>query len=194
MILEVKVPTTTLRKTMGNSGSTRKISISNDDPASIIKVSDAVARRLKGSLENSNQDESESKKRSAEVNEKELPKPQLVSGGEPSMTSLQIRQQKEAEIRNNDAYWERRIAKLQESNSRVARKLEEEYEAAIRDVNNSFPKPSSETGIPPCQDAKSNVINCYKKNPNHSLLCAKEVQAFTACVDIKRMNIIANKG
>lgn len=47
----------------------------------------------------------------------------------------------------------------------------------------------------PCQESKKLVLQCYKKHPNETMRCAKEVQAFAECVDLKRACVVeANKG
>ncbi|XP_049772095.1 MICOS complex subunit MIC19-like [Schistocerca cancellata] len=173
---------------MGNAGSTRKISLQNEDPASVIKVSDSVVQRLKGAGETESQDDARPKNSNSSPSQQ-----QYINENEPSKTSLEVRREKEAEIRNNDVYWERRLAKLQDTHNRVNRRMEEEYEAAVQEVKKSFPKMPVENQVIPCQDAKAVVINCYKQHPRQTLLCAKEVEAFSACIDMKRRNIMSNK-
>ena len=173
---------------MGNAGSTRKISLQNEDPASVIKVSDSVVQRLKGAAETESQDDASS------VNSNAVSSQQQYSENEPSKTSLEVRREKEAEISNNDMYWERRLAKLQDTHKKANRRMEEEYEAAIQEVRRGFPNIPVGNESLPCQDAEADVIRCYKEHPRQTLLCAKEVQAFSACIDEIRRNFIYNKG
>lgn len=42
----------------------------------------------------------------------------------------------------------------------------------------------------PCVNNRKNVVACYKKHPNEPMRCAKEVKAFTECVDSKRVKIV----
>lgn len=45
----------------------------------------------------------------------------------------------------------------------------------------------------PCVDKKNAVIECYQCNPNDTMKCAKLVQAFQECVDLKRSCLMQNK-
>lgn len=47
-------------------------------------------------------------------------------------TSLQIRQEKEAELRANDQHWQRRINQLEETHQKINEIMEREYSAAVR--------------------------------------------------------------
>lgn len=166
---------------MGGSQSSRKLTVSNDDPTSVIKVSDGVIKRLKGRVEDDSSRQGIVE--SSDVN------PRIVQGGDYTMTSLQILQAKEAEIRNIDAYWEKRLMNMQENHKVLSRKMDEEYEVAVKEVQSRL---KTRPGIRdlPCQDMKANVITCYKTYPRQTLNCAKEVEAFSACVDSKRSLIL----
>lgn len=50
----------------------------------------------------------------------------------PGLTSLQIRQEKEAELRANDAHWQRRINQLEQQHHQISELMEREYSAAVR--------------------------------------------------------------
>jgi hypothetical protein len=45
----------------------------------------------------------------------------------------------------------------------------------------------------PCANAGQDVKSCYQKNPGKVLKCAKEVEAFAACVDMKRINRVDSR-
>lgn len=47
------------------------------------------------------------------------------------LTSLQIRQEKEAELRANDQHWQRRVNQLEESHQKINEMMEKEYIAAV---------------------------------------------------------------
>lgn len=46
---------------------------------------------------------------------------------------------------------------------------------------------------PPCLDKKKAVMECYQCYPNETMKCAKLVQAFQECVDLKRTCLMQNK-
>lgn len=113
------------------------------------------------------------------------PYPKLT--GEPTVTSMELRRQKETELRENDQFWKARIAQLEANINKTNEVMEKEYTAAIEDVQKRF---ASATGIyqpPPCQDAKARVIACYRANPNEILKCDQEVANFTNCVAANRI-------
>lgn len=45
----------------------------------------------------------------------------------------------------------------------------------------------------PCLDNKKAVMECYKCYPNEPMKCAKLVQAFQECVDLKRSCLMQSK-
>lgn len=45
----------------------------------------------------------------------------------------------------------------------------------------------------PCLDNKKAVIECYQCYPDEPMRCAKLVQAFQECVDLKRACLMQNK-
>lgn len=53
---------------------------------------------------------------------------------------------------------------------------------------------ASSTKLPPCQEAKESVMNCYRENAKQPMNCVKMVQDFQQCVDKKRASLIANRG
>lgn len=46
---------------------------------------------------------------------------------------------------------------------------------------------------PPCQDNKKAVMECYQSYPTEPMKCAKLVQAFQECVDLKRACLMQSK-
>jgi hypothetical protein len=89
------------------SANPRKISVTNDDPSSVIKVSDSVVQRLKGVREvKDNQSESRPVSQSQFGEEKITSSfPHSYYGRGTAKTSLEIRQDQEAALRENDQYW-----------------------------------------------------------------------------------------
>lgn len=182
---------------MGGSQSTntRRISIPNDDPSSVIKVSDSVVQRLKGGTE---VPKSQSESRPVSQTQSDAQKvtssyPHSYYGRGIPKTSLEIRQDKEAALRENDQYWERRLKTLEDNHMLISRKMEEEYKKAANEVEELFSRLPAKREQPPCTTAGQYVKECYQKNPREVLKCAKEVEAFAACVDMKRVNLLDSR-
>jgi len=171
------------------STGTRKISVPNDDTSGVIKVSDSVVQRLKGRAEvKESKSENPVSPYQSTVQPVISSFPQPVYGGVTPKTSLEIRQDKEEALRENDQYWEKRLKTVEENHMMMNRRMEEEYKKAAKEVEELFSRLPTKREQPPCANAGQDVKNCYQKNPGRVLKCAKEVEAFAACVDMKRIN------
>ncbi|XP_055858010.1 MICOS complex subunit mic25a [Episyrphus balteatus] len=113
------------------------------------------------------------------------PYPRLA--GEPTVTAMEMRRQKEIELRENDQIWRTRIAKLEQTLNKTNDVMEKEYSAAIEDVRKRFANVSGIHQLPPCQDLKAQLIACYRAYPNETLKCAEEVAMFRNCVAVHRI-------
>lgn len=169
---------------MGGQQSSRRLIIENDDSNNVIKVSEKVVERLKGSIEGNDKRSSNPAPppRSMSANTVHI-QPRAISDEVGSITSLDIKKQYEEELKNNNEYWEERIKNLQESHERINQTWDREYKKAIEDVDKSFPQFKGKDKKLPCQDQKTTVLNCYKKNNDKPLNCANEVQAFVNCMN-----------
>lgn len=108
-------------------------------------------------------------------------------GGEPTITAIEVRRQKDAELAQNDLYWRRRMAQHEQTLNKTNAIMEKEYSAAIEDVRARFQNAPPTHQLPPCQDLKSQLIECYRAHPSESLKCAEKVTAFTNCVSQNRI-------
>lgn len=61
------------------------------------------------------------------------------------------------------------------------------------DIKKRFAQQTLASQKAPCQDLKSKVVECYKKNPLETLKCAAEVKEFLDCVNSSRMDAIDAK-
>jgi hypothetical protein len=129
---------------------------------------------------------------------------------EPSLTSVQLRQANLAELKKNDHYWENRLKNQQANHQKINEIMDTEYKRAVTDLavfvaflTDYFQVDEMEVtektkaqskALPPCQDAKKAVMQCYIENSNEPMKCANVVQAFQQCVDSKRASLIANRG
>ncbi|XP_058812279.1 MICOS complex subunit MIC19 isoform X2 [Topomyia yanbarensis] len=172
---------------MGSSSSTpRTITVDNDSSVGVIDISDDVVKRLKTGMP----PKEDGNVPSSYPN----PLPHPSAGyGEPSLTSLQIRREKEQELRANDIYWAKRLQNLEANLQKTNQILEKEYNDAIIDVKKRFESTAVSHQLPPCQDHKAKVIECYQKNPYETLNCSASVKAFTDCVNLNRIQLLHEK-
>ncbi|XP_067003889.1 MICOS complex subunit MIC19-like [Anabrus simplex] len=177
---------------MGNSNSARVITLTNEDPTSVIKVSEGVVQRMKGGSYRKSGVEEDTLK-PADVSSSTVIEQQPLFTGEPLTTTLQVKREKEAVLRNNDVYWQQRIADIQENYKKINRKMEEEYETAVKEVETSFKKASNAIKEYPCQDFKAEVVKCYQEHSKQPLLCSKEVQTFQKCVQQTMIGLVENR-
>lgn len=63
----------------------------------------------------------------------------------------------------------------------------------IAEVKNRFKHSSFANQAPPCQELKSRIIDCYRRNPTETLKCANEVQDFINCINRARVTSIDDK-
>lgn len=90
----------------------------------------------------------------------------------------------------SEKYWNHRMDQLHKQNAEVHKNMENEYNKAFEEIEKSFPKRVLEVKKLPCQDMKSKILECYKTNPGKALACAKEVEAFSSCVNNIREDIL----
>ncbi|XP_044254526.1 MICOS complex subunit MIC25 isoform X2 [Tribolium madens] len=175
----------------GSQSRTRKLTVENDDPTSVIKVSDDVVQRIKNN--------SQARPAAPEPSYQQAPPQQAVPVQpmfiyEPSVTSVQLRQANLAELKKNDHYWENRLKNQQANHQKINEIMEAEYKKAIEEMEVTEKTKTPSRALPPCQDAKEAVMRCYREHANEPMKCAKIVQAFQQCVDSKRASLIANRG
>ncbi|XP_065094277.1 MICOS complex subunit mic25-a-like [Ochlerotatus camptorhynchus] len=187
---------------MGASSSTpRTVSVDNDSPAGVIDISDDVVQRLKTGLppkEGARQQPQGASRPSVDSSvpssyPNPLPPPSAGYYGEPSLTSMQVRREKEQELRANDIYWTKRLQTLEANLQKTNQILEKEYNDAIVDVKKRFDSTAVAHQLPPCQDLKAKVVECYKKNQHETLNCSAEVRAFTDGVNLHRIQLLKEK-
>lgn len=107
-----------------------------------------------------------------------------------TITALEVRRQKEIELRENDTMWRQRMAQLEQTLNKTNSIMEQEYTSAVEDVRKRFASAAPVHQLPPCQDLKAQVIACYRANPGETLKCNEEVALFRNCVSINRIKKI----
>lgn len=186
---------------MGASSSTpRTVTIDNDSPAGVIDISDDVVMRLKtgmppkeGAPRQQSHGSSSSDAHVPSSYPNPRPPPPAEYYGEPTLTSMQVRREKEQELRANDVYWTKRLQGLEANLQKTNQILEKEYNDAVVDVKKRFESTAVTHQLPPCQDLKAKVIECYKKNQHETLNCSAVVTSFTDCVNLHRIQLLQEK-
>ncbi|XP_023026465.1 coiled-coil-helix-coiled-coil-helix domain containing 3 [Leptinotarsa decemlineata] len=174
----------------GSTSKTRKLTVENDDPNNVIKVSEDVVDRLRGN---------QTVRQELQKNQTAFPPqgtPVITTPyflNEPSLTTLQLRQQNVAELKKNDEYWENRIRALEASHKKMNEIMDKEYNKAVEQFQGSKTV-VKEKSLPPCTESEKAVMECYQCYPNESMRCSKIVQAFQECVDMRRSCLLANRG
>jgi len=106
-----------------------------------------------------------------------------------SLTALQVRQQKEAEIKELEEQWRNRLKSQEEKFVETGKITEENFKQALSDVERFFKKPHG----PVCEDNQREVLKCFKDNTDKPLECSKLVQAFSRCVEVTRLIELHNE-
>ncbi|XP_053684928.1 MICOS complex subunit MIC19 [Sabethes cyaneus] len=160
---------------MGASSSTpRTVTIDNDSPVGVIDISDDVVQRLKTGIP----PKEGARKHSSAPSSYPNPIPPPAGYHEPALSSKE----------NNDHLAKR--LEILEARSSV---IEKEYNNAMIDVKKHFKNTATSYQLPPCQDLKAKVIECYKKNQNETLNCSADVKLFTDCVNLHRIQLLQKK-
>ncbi|KAK2710495.1 hypothetical protein QYM36_011878 [Artemia franciscana] len=198
---------------MGNSGSTKKVTVERDEQG-VIKVTESVIRRLGG------QDTVQTTKREAQppiqplpaapapqtpetttiitpTEPKEVPLPSQSSPStevknlqlgqfleEARIAAARIKQEKEAEIRNVEDQWRIRLQEMSEAHKRNTRTAEVEFERAVHDVNELLNRQSAQ---PICENLKVSVQQCYADHSSQVLRCADLVRDFHSAVEAEQV-------
>ncbi|KAG5677855.1 hypothetical protein PVAND_007575 [Polypedilum vanderplanki] len=173
---------------------TRTVSFENESPG-IIDISEDVVSRLKKDM----QKEREIKR--AEIREQQQQQhspviqqlPTVVYQSAPTITALQIRKEKEAELKANDQYWANRLNKQEKEFLKNNKILQKEFDDTINEVKSRFQHAAFANHVPPCQEFKSRIIDCYRRNPTETLKCASEVKDFMNCINSARTSAVDAK-
>ncbi|XP_052900658.1 MICOS complex subunit MIC25 [Anopheles moucheti] len=192
------------------SSNPRTLVVNNDSPAGLIDISDDVVQRLKSGLpskaQGRNADAQQHQPAQQGSDDGSAPPvrgpssypnppvpPSIVYQGEHPLTSMQVLQEKERELRENDVYWTQRLKALEANLAKTNQVLEKEYSDAVSDVKKRFATTAVQQQLPPCQDLKAQVIACYRQNPHETLRCAEEVKQFTDCVNQHRIQLLQQR-
>ncbi|XP_063704864.1 uncharacterized protein LOC134834209 [Culicoides brevitarsis] len=182
----------------------RSVSYENDSTDGLIDISDDVVNRLKGQRAEQRKDakSQETSRKPEVVVPHVVPTTRPVAAGsapaffhyaEPSLTSMQVRKEKEAELKANDDYWKQTLAKREAQFKQNDAAMEKEYNDTIDNVKKLFENAPATYQPAPCQEFRAKLIACYKQHSKESLQCAQEVKDFTTCVDKNRVQLLDSK-
>lgn len=120
-------------------------------------------------------------------------RPAFLHYAEPSLTAMQVRHEKEAELRANDEYWRKRLAETEVNLKKTNAVMEKEYNETIGKVKQMFDTAPSTFKPAPCEVYRARLLACYKAFAGQTLECAKEVAEFEKCVDQNRVDFLDSK-
>ncbi|XKL59574.1 hypothetical protein PGB90_000590 [Kerria lacca] len=159
----------------GSQSAPRKITINNPDDASIIKITENVVDRLQEASKQESDYEKIGNTNSSVSSNKDA----------VYITSQQIRRELDREIERNDLYWENRSKKLRNGFNKINTDLKEEYNKAVKEVNQSLGDHYvniNRNYMEACKQSQNSITECYNLNNKQPLLCSEEVQKFNDCV------------
>jgi len=100
---------------------------------------------------------------------------------------MRLREEKEQEMKKLNLDWHNKVEEREKEFIKMGRLSEEEVAASLKEVESLFMKA---TCSPVCQDQQEKVMNCYQDHAHQSLRCAREVEHFTQCVDLSRLQSV----
>ena len=176
---------------MGNSPSSRRVTVVNDDVVGVVQVSESVVRRLKGDSEkSSDSSKSVSKESVPSSDPTAVASPSTFvpfSPIEPYSSTLEQRQKYHEEFKKAERSWQSRIRELESQNRQLLDAANENLSATLLEVETNHMKNSY---APVCPDKQQKVLQCYKENSKLPLSCSREVHDFMECVDKVRMTAL----
>jgi len=173
---------------MGNSPSSRRVTVVNDDVIGVVQVSENVVRRLKGDSDKPG-DSAKSVTKESVPTESAPPSSTFVpfSPIEPYSSTLEQRQKYQEEFKKAEKSWQNRIRELEYQNRQLFDAANEKLSATILEVETNHMKNSY---APVCPERHQKVVQCYKENNKLPLNCSREVHDFMECVDKVRMTAL----
>jgi len=101
-----------------------------------------------------------------------------------SISSLRVKAEKEREMKEAEAYWNKRFVQQEKEHSAQAHLQMSALKSTAEKLAHMF---GTERSLPICQEEKESVLLCYKQNSGESLKCSDAVKNFSRCVHSTRM-------
>jgi len=180
----------------------RRLTVRNDDPR-IFQVSEDVVRRLKSTTASaaepsgSQKTQEPPKEERNESQHSQVPQPNVAAPAAPryenivlgfsgegqttieTVSALDVRKQKEVELRANDKFWREKLRDIE------ARYIQAEFDAG-EEFSKQLTKLSAlvpEKGEEKCKVVSTKVAECYRAHPTETLKCSELVKQFAKCVE-----------
>ncbi|XP_034487327.1 MICOS complex subunit MIC19 [Drosophila innubila] len=199
---------------MGAKQSREPRSVSMENPAGVLDISDDVVKRLKQGITQQARENAAVAEESQPASKPQQPAkkapvkaadgaaaavappptvvyqsatPIYVQGGGQTISAADVQRQMNQELLKNDELWKQRMTKLEENLKKTNTIMETEYANAVEGVHKRFVSTAAAHKTPPCQDLKAQLLACYRANPGETLRCIDEVAQFKQCVDMHRI-------
>lgn len=113
--------------------------------------------------------------------------PWSIYAEEAHLMVMRLREEKEQEIKNLNLGWHDKMDAREKEFTKMAKLTEEEVIGALKEVEQLFVRASCS---PVCQGQQEAVMQCYQDHPCQTLRCSREVDSFTQCVDLARLQSV----
>ncbi|RWS22696.1 coiled-coil-helix-coiled-coil-helix domain-containing protein 6-like protein [Leptotrombidium deliense] len=188
---------------MGSSGSTRRVTVVNDEPNGMItvsfkavpnvEVSGSVLKRLEGKenvpLSAGNENKVEAREVQTPVGDHEYHVNKNYWMGR--IDSLALKQQVQQEVQKAEVGWKRQLNDLEQQNRLLWNAANNKVSADIKKVQNTYINQSKHE--PVCLEAESKLEACLNKNKSKPLNCSDEVKQFVSSVNLARQEVFQRK-
>ena len=109
---------------------------------------------------------------------------------DPSILLYGIRGEYERKFQQYQQLWRQKWEELDRLNKELHRKHGENLGQEIERMEKKYFREHYDHMEKPCNDSEQSVINCYGKNPGQPLLCRREVEKFSKCIDMNRLKLL----
>ncbi|KFM76957.1 Coiled-coil-helix-coiled-coil-helix domain-containing protein 3, mitochondrial, partial [Stegodyphus mimosarum] len=175
---------------MGNTSSSRRVTVVNDDVVGVVQVSENFVRRLRAEPEKSSASVASTVQEQKPVTEESTSSSRFVPFTPPEhfSSTLEQRQKYHEEFKKAEKSWQNRISELESQNRQLFDAAKDKFEKTLTEVEENHVKNSF---APVCPDKEQQVLKCYKENTKFPLNCSREVRDFIDCVEKVRMTALS---
>ncbi|KAH7644709.1 hypothetical protein HUG17_0247 [Dermatophagoides farinae] len=112
---------------------------------------------------------------------------------DPSILLYGIRGEYERKFQQYQQLWRQKWEELDQLNKDLHRKHSEHLQKEIDCLENQYFRDHYIHMEKPCRVHEQSVIDCYGKNYGQPLLCRREVEKFSNCVETNRLKLLKEK-
>ncbi|KAK3857478.1 hypothetical protein Pcinc_036269, partial [Petrolisthes cinctipes] len=113
--------------------------------------------------------------------------PWSIYAEEAHLMVMRLREEKEQQMKKLNLAWRDKMEAREKEFTSMSRLSEDEVSVALKEVEQLFVRAACS---PVCQDQQDSVMHCYQDHPRQALRCSKEVDSFTQCVDLARLQSV----